>query len=241
MRRTSLLTPPAWPSPRPPRSAGCGVFDQPADLQVYSARHYDVEDAFKEFEEETGQERRVHLRRRRRAARAHQGRGRRQPRRRLHDRRRRQPVERRRPGRPRAGRQPDARRGRARGLPRPRGPLVRPGAAGPHRPLQPRRRRPEPSSTPRTPTPGWPTRSGSGRLCMRDSTEAYTQSLVASLIDALRRATRRCEIVQGWLANDVEIMSNDILLHRGGRRRHLRRGDRQPLLRRARARGATRT
>ena len=51
----------------------------------------------------------------------------------------------------------------------------------------------------------------SGRLCMRDSSEAYTQSLVASLI-ALYGEERTREIVQGWLDNDVEIMSNDILL-----------------------------
>ena len=50
-----------------------------------------------------------------------------------------------------------------------------------------------------------------GRLCMRDSTEAYTQSLVASLIDLYGRE-RTLEIVKGWIANDVEIMSNDILL-----------------------------
>ena len=50
-----------------------------------------------------------------------------------------------------------------------------------------------------------------GRLCMRDSTEAYTQSLVASLID-LHGRERAQEIVQSWLDNDVEIMSNDILL-----------------------------
>jgi iron(III) transport system substrate-binding protein len=50
-----------------------------------------------------------------------------------------------------------------------------------------------------------------GRLCMRDSTEAYTQSLVASLIDLHGREGAK-EIVQGWLDNDVEIMSNDILL-----------------------------
>jgi iron(III) transport system substrate-binding protein len=50
-----------------------------------------------------------------------------------------------------------------------------------------------------------------GRLCMRDSTEAYTQSLVASLID-LHGEERTREIVDGWLANDVDIMSNDILL-----------------------------
>jgi iron(III) transport system substrate-binding protein len=51
----------------------------------------------------------------------------------------------------------------------------------------------------------------SGRLCMRDSSEAYTQSLVASLI-ALHGEGRTREIVQGWLDNDVEIMSNDVLL-----------------------------
>ena len=50
-----------------------------------------------------------------------------------------------------------------------------------------------------------------GRLCMRDDTEAYTQSLVASLID-LHGRERALEIVEGWVANDVEIMSNDILL-----------------------------
>ena len=50
-----------------------------------------------------------------------------------------------------------------------------------------------------------------GRLCMRDSTEAYTQSLVASLID-LHGEERTREIVQGWLDNDVDIMSNDIEL-----------------------------
>ncbi len=50
-----------------------------------------------------------------------------------------------------------------------------------------------------------------GRLCMRDSTEAYTQSLIASLID-LHGREETLDIVEGWLANDVEIMSNDILL-----------------------------
>jgi iron(III) transport system substrate-binding protein len=50
-----------------------------------------------------------------------------------------------------------------------------------------------------------------GRLCMRNSTNVYTQSLVASLIfhhgydDALG-------IVRGWVANDSEILSNDILI-----------------------------
>jgi len=50
-----------------------------------------------------------------------------------------------------------------------------------------------------------------GRLCMRDSTEAYTQSLVAGLVD-LHGRERTLEIVQGWIDNDVQIMSNDILL-----------------------------
>ncbi|TKV28518.1 extracellular solute-binding protein [Arthrobacter sp. NamB2] len=49
------------------------------------------------------------------------------------------------------------------------------------------------------------------RLCMRDATSAYTQSLVASLID-LHGRDRALEIVQGWVANNVEIMSNDVLL-----------------------------
>ena len=50
-----------------------------------------------------------------------------------------------------------------------------------------------------------------GRICMRDETEAYTQSLVASLIDLYGR-DRTLSIVRGWVANDVQIMSNDILL-----------------------------
>jgi iron(III) transport system substrate-binding protein len=50
-----------------------------------------------------------------------------------------------------------------------------------------------------------------GRLCMRDATASYTQSLVASLIDLHGREKAK-EIVEGWMANDVEIMSNDILL-----------------------------
>ena len=50
-----------------------------------------------------------------------------------------------------------------------------------------------------------------GRLCMRDATSAYTQSLVASLIE-LHGRDRALEIVEGWVANDVSIMSNDVLL-----------------------------
>ncbi|HZD24360.1 MAG TPA: extracellular solute-binding protein [Acidimicrobiia bacterium] len=50
-----------------------------------------------------------------------------------------------------------------------------------------------------------------GRLCMRNSNATYTQSLVASLIyhDGYDGAL---EVVKGWVANDTEIMSNDILI-----------------------------
>lgn len=50
-----------------------------------------------------------------------------------------------------------------------------------------------------------------GRICMRDTDETYTSSLVASLID-LHGRERTLEIVKGWVANDVEIMGNDVLL-----------------------------
>lgn len=50
-----------------------------------------------------------------------------------------------------------------------------------------------------------------GRLCMRDATSSYTQSLVASLIDLYGRE-KALTIVKGWVANDVQIMSNDVLL-----------------------------
>ncbi|VXC55919.1 extracellular solute-binding protein [Nocardioides sp. AX2bis] len=50
-----------------------------------------------------------------------------------------------------------------------------------------------------------------GRICMRDETSSYTQSLVASLID-LHGRERAQEIVESWVANDVEVMSNDIEL-----------------------------
>ncbi len=48
-----------------------------------------------------------------------------------------------------------------------------------------------------------------GRLCMRGSTSAYTQSLVASLI-ANEGYDRAREIVAGWVANDVQIINNDV-------------------------------
>ena len=46
-----------------------------------------------------------------------------------------------------------------------------------------------------------------GRLCMRDATSSYTHSLVASLID-LHGREKALEIAKGWVANDVQIMSN---------------------------------
>lgn len=50
-----------------------------------------------------------------------------------------------------------------------------------------------------------------GRLCMRDPTNVYTQSLVASLI-AHHGYDAALEIVRGWVANDVEILSSDVLI-----------------------------
>ncbi|QYJ04935.1 extracellular solute-binding protein [Nocardioides panacisoli] len=50
-----------------------------------------------------------------------------------------------------------------------------------------------------------------GRLCLRTAQSSYTQSLVASLID-LHGEERTREIVEGWLANDAEIKSNDVEL-----------------------------
>jgi iron(III) transport system substrate-binding protein len=49
-----------------------------------------------------------------------------------------------------------------------------------------------------------------GRLCLRDSTNVYTQSLVASLI-ANDGEQRALEIVRGWAAN-AEILNNDVLI-----------------------------
>ncbi|RJS46842.1 extracellular solute-binding protein [Nocardioides cavernaquae] len=50
-----------------------------------------------------------------------------------------------------------------------------------------------------------------GRLCMRDLSGAYTTSLVASLIN-LHGYDKTLAMVKGWLANDVEIMGNDVEL-----------------------------
>lgn len=48
----------------------------------------------------------------------------------------------------------------------------------------------------------------SGRLCMRNSVNVYTQSLVASLI-ANNGYDQALEVVRGWVANDVEIINSD--------------------------------
>jgi len=50
-----------------------------------------------------------------------------------------------------------------------------------------------------------------GRLCMRNSNNVYTQSLVASLIYH-HGYEGALEVVSGWVENDTEIMSNDIVI-----------------------------
>ena len=50
-----------------------------------------------------------------------------------------------------------------------------------------------------------------GRLCMRDTSESYTSALVAALVD-LHGRDKALQIVKGWVANDVDIMANDVLL-----------------------------
>jgi iron(III) transport system substrate-binding protein len=47
-----------------------------------------------------------------------------------------------------------------------------------------------------------------GELCLRTSTSAYTQSLVASMIAHSGEAAAR-EVVDGWVANDPQIFAND--------------------------------
>lgn len=49
-----------------------------------------------------------------------------------------------------------------------------------------------------------------GRLCLRDSSNVYTQSLVASLI-VNDGADAALDIVQGW-ADNAEILNNDVLI-----------------------------
>ncbi|WP_127714065.1 extracellular solute-binding protein [Halobacteriovorax sp. HLS] len=47
-----------------------------------------------------------------------------------------------------------------------------------------------------------------GRLCLRTSKKVYNQSLVAELIDTLGKEEAK-RVVAGWVANNVEIFSND--------------------------------
>jgi iron(III) transport system substrate-binding protein len=48
-----------------------------------------------------------------------------------------------------------------------------------------------------------------GKLCLRTSTSAYTQSLVASMIANLGEDGARAA-VEGWMANDPQILGNDV-------------------------------
>ena len=50
-----------------------------------------------------------------------------------------------------------------------------------------------------------------GRVCMRDSSNVYTQSLVASLI-AHHGYDETVGILKGWVTNDVEILGSDVLV-----------------------------
>lgn len=50
-----------------------------------------------------------------------------------------------------------------------------------------------------------------GRVCMRDSSNVYTQSLVASLI-AQHGYDGAVNIVRGWVANETEILGSDVLI-----------------------------
>ncbi len=49
-----------------------------------------------------------------------------------------------------------------------------------------------------------------GRICMRDATSTYTQSLVAALLETYGEDATR-DMVQSWLDNDVDLVSNDVL------------------------------
>ena len=50
-----------------------------------------------------------------------------------------------------------------------------------------------------------------GRVCMRDSSNVYTQSMVASLI-AHHGYDATVNILKGWVANDTEILGSDVLV-----------------------------
>src|SRR5687768_13020109 len=54
MRRSALVAAAAVLATTASGCGALGVGDEPADLQVYSARHYDLEEAFKDFTDETG-------------------------------------------------------------------------------------------------------------------------------------------------------------------------------------------
>ena len=87
---------------------------------------------------------------------------------------------------------------------RPSGPLVRPVRARPRDHLRRGAGRPAELSTyAALGDPKW-----KGELCLRTSTSAYTQSLVASFI-AHDGAQRARQVVDGWVANEPQIFAND--------------------------------
>jgi iron(III) transport system substrate-binding protein len=194
-------------------TAGCGLFgsgDEPGDLQVYSARHYDLEDAFAEFEDETGLEvdflfaEDAELLQRLEA----EGEG--------------SPAD--------LFMTVDAGNLWAADQAGVLAPVESPeldaavpeqyrsadgtwyGLALRARTLVYNPDKVDPSefdtenSYAGLGDPKW-----KGRLCMRDSTEAYTQSLVTALMETYGEDEAR-RIVTSWVDNDVDIMSNDILL-----------------------------
>ena len=101
-----------------------------------------------------------------------------------------------------------AARGHPRAVPRRRRPLVRPGAAGPHDHLQQRRARRGrrvPTTYAELAEPEW-----EGRVCMRNAANGYQQSLVASMI-AQDGEEATAEMLEGW-ARNAEIYANDVEL-----------------------------
>jgi iron(III) transport system substrate-binding protein len=191
-------------------TAGCGIFDQPADLQVYSARHYGSEEVFKEFTKETGitvdflgGENAELLERIKAEGKdspadvyltvdagnlwnaAQQGVL--------------APIDS--PtldtAVPKQYRDPQ---NRWFGLVlRARTVLYNPDKVQPS------------EFDPKDTYAGLADPKWKGRICMRDESEAYQVSLVASLIN-LYGEDRTLEIVKGWVANGVQIMANDVLL-----------------------------
>jgi iron(III) transport system substrate-binding protein len=194
-------------------TAGCGLFgseEEPGDLQVYSARHYDLEDAFGDFEEETGLKVDFLFAEDAELLKRIEAEGEESPadlfmtvdagnlwaadEAGILDQVRSPELEGAVPEQYRA--EDDTWYGlalRARTL------VYNPDAVDPSE-------FDTENSYAGLGDPKW-----QGRLCMRDSTEAYTQSLVTALMKTYGEDEAR-RIVTSWVENDVDIMSNDILL-----------------------------